>query len=55
MTSNAPEHQPHQSERDDPHPNQPGSKEANPEKETTPAGVARELEDMAEETDGASD
>jgi hypothetical protein len=31
----------------------PGSKDADPEKETTPAGVARDLEEMADET-GAS-
>jgi len=35
------------------HPHQPGSDEADPEKQTTPAGVARDLEDEAEEA-GAS-
>lgn len=30
-------------------PNQPGSDEADPEKETTPAGVTRDLEEKAEE------
>ena len=34
-------------------PNQPGSDETDPEKETTPAGVTRDLEEMAEEV-GAS-
>ncbi len=34
-------------------PNQPGSDEADPEKETTPAGVTRDLEQKAEEL-GAS-
>ena len=34
-------------------PNQPGSDEADPEKETTPAGVTRDLEEKAEEL-GAS-
>jgi hypothetical protein len=35
------------------HPHQPSSDEADPEKETTPAGVARDLEEKAEEL-GAS-
>jgi len=35
------------------HPNQPGSDETDPEKETTPAGVTRDLERKAEEL-GAS-
>jgi hypothetical protein len=35
------------------HPNQPSSDEADPEKESTPAGVGRDLERKAEET-GAS-
>lgn len=33
------------------HPHQPGSEEADPEKQTTPAGVARDLEEKAEESD----
>ena len=33
------------------HPNQPESDEADPEKETTPAGVVRDLERKAEELD----
>jgi hypothetical protein len=32
------------------HPHQPGSDEADPEKQSTPAGVVRDLEDEAEET-----
>ncbi len=35
------------------HPNQPASDEADRSKETTPAGVARDLEEKAEDT-GAS-
>jgi hypothetical protein len=35
------------------HPHQPSSDEADPEQETTPAGVARDLEQKAEEL-GAS-
>lgn len=35
------------------HPNQPGSDEVDPEKETTPAGVTRDLEEKADEL-GAS-
>ena len=38
----------------DPHPHQPGSDEADPEKTSTPAGVTRDLEELAEEA-GASD
>jgi len=41
------------------HPHQPSSDEADPEKQTTPAGVARDLEEEAEEsgasTDGSSE
>jgi hypothetical protein len=36
-----------------PDPNQPGSDEADPEKQSTPAGIVRDLEDEAEEA-GAS-
>lgn len=32
----------------DPHPHQAGSDEADPEKMSTPIGVARDLEEMAE-------
>ncbi|MEP6661869.1 MAG: hypothetical protein ABJD24_18300 [Acidimicrobiales bacterium] len=32
------------------HPHQPGSDEADPEKQSTPAGVVRDLEEEAEET-----
>jgi hypothetical protein len=35
------------------HPHQPGSDEADPEKETTPGGVVKDLEEKAEEL-GAS-
>jgi hypothetical protein len=35
------------------HPNQPGSDEADPEKQSTPAGTVREIEEEAEEA-GAS-
>ena len=34
----------------DPHPHQPGSDEAEPDKQTTPAGVVRDLEDEIDET-----
>ena len=44
--------QPHDPDPQDDHP-QPSSDEADREKETTPAGVAGDLEDKAEET-GAS-
>ena len=37
------------------HPNQPGSDEADPEKQSTPAGVARDLEEEAEETGASTD
>jgi hypothetical protein len=33
----------------DPHPHQAGSDEADPEKMSTPIGVARDLEEMAED------
>jgi hypothetical protein len=33
----------------------PGSKDADPEKETTPAGVVRDLEEMADETDASTE
>ena len=32
------------------HPHQAGSEEADPEKQSTPAGVVRDLEEEAEET-----
>lgn len=35
----------------DPHPHQPGSDEADPEKQTTPAGVVADLEDEIDEHD----
>jgi hypothetical protein len=35
------------------HPHQPGSNEADPEKQSTPAGVAKDIEEEADET-GAS-
>jgi hypothetical protein len=38
-----------ESSREDPHPHQPGSNEASQEKQTTPAGVVRDLEEMADE------
>jgi hypothetical protein len=38
----------------DPHPHQPGSDEADPEKTSTPAGVTRDLEQRAEDS-GASE
>ena len=38
-----------ESSREDPHPHQPGSNEADQEKQTTPAGVARDLDEMADE------
>jgi hypothetical protein len=41
------------SEREEPttsHPNQPASDEADRSKETTPAGIAHELEEKADET-----
>jgi hypothetical protein len=44
--------QPHRSSSKD-HPHQPGSDEADREKETSPAGVAGDLEEKAEEI-GAS-
>jgi hypothetical protein len=37
------------------HPHQPESDEADPEKMTTPAGVARDLEDKAEEPGATTD
>ena len=43
------------SEGDDPHPQQPGSDEADRDKETTPAGIAHDLEEMAEETGATTD
>ena len=39
-----------ESSHDDPHPHQPGSNEAGQDKQATPAGVARDLEEMADET-----
>jgi hypothetical protein len=36
-------------------PNQPASDEADPEKQTTPAGVAGELEEEAEEAGASTD
>ena len=39
----------------DEHPHQPGSDEADPEKQTTPAGVVRDLEEMADETGASTD
>jgi hypothetical protein len=39
----------------DPHPHQPGSEEADRDKETTPAGVARDLEDKAEDIGASTD
>jgi hypothetical protein len=50
MTTHSPEPGPDESERDDPHPHQPGSDEADREKEATPAGVTVDLEEMADET-----
>ena len=38
----------------DPHPHQAGSDEADPEKESTPAGVVRDLEEQLEETGGTT-
>jgi len=37
------------------HPHQAGSDEADPEKESTPIGVARDLEARAEEVDATTD
>jgi hypothetical protein len=37
------------------HPNQPGSDEADPEKQSTPAGVVHDLEEDAEETGASTD
>lgn len=34
----------------DPHPQQPASDEADPERTSTPAGVTRDLEERAEDT-----
>jgi hypothetical protein len=50
MTQHSPEPPPEESELDDPHPHQAGSDEADRDKEATPGGVARELEEMADET-----
>jgi hypothetical protein len=49
MTPNTPDTDPDESPRADPHPHQPGSNEASREKQTTPAGVARDLEEMADD------
>ena len=38
----------------DPHPQQAGSDEADPEKMSTPIGVAHDLEDMAEDLDATT-
>jgi hypothetical protein len=37
------------------HPHQAGSNEADPEKQSTPIGVARDLEDEADEQGGTTD
>ena len=37
------------------HPHHPGSDEADPEKQPTPAGVVRDLEEEAEELDTSTD
>ena len=50
MTQNSSEPAPDESELDDPHPHQAGSDEADRDKEATPAGVARDLEELADET-----
>ena len=39
----------------DPHPHQPGSEEADRDKETTPAGVAGDLEEKAEDMGASTD
>ncbi len=39
----------------DPHPHQAGSDEADPEKLSTPMGVAGDLEERAEETGATTD
>jgi hypothetical protein len=39
----------------DDHPHQPESDEAEPEKQTTPGGVIRDLEEQAEETGAETD
>ena len=50
MTSHQAQPPPEESQHDDAHPHQPVSGEADPEKETTPAGVVGDLEEMADET-----
>lgn len=52
MTFQMQDPEPDESERDDPHPHQPGSDEADREKEATPAGVARDLEELADDEAG---
>ncbi|MGD9999926.1 MAG: hypothetical protein AB7L17_23360 [Ilumatobacteraceae bacterium] len=37
------------------HPHQAGSKEADPEKQSTPIGVARDLEEEADEQGGTTE
>jgi hypothetical protein len=39
----------------DEHPHQPGSDEADPEKQSTPIGVARDLEEKADELGGTTE
>jgi hypothetical protein len=36
-------------------PNQPSSDEADPEKQSTPAGIVEDLEEQAEEMDASTD
>jgi hypothetical protein len=49
MMPHTPDTDPDESPSENPHPHQPGSNEADREKQTSPAGVARDLEEKADE------